>query len=224
MTWDGLVSCRTRKPLVSVVPEKLPFLASTESGKLTDTYVQTNITTYIDCVWNVFDTIYSSGGRRFVLLNTAPLQHAPEYAAQINGGAADNIYWGNKTLYNETEYQYKMLEYTQLVNRVFDYGVAYQQYVEKRWPEAVVDIFDVNSLLTDIYENPSAYLDAPANATGFYQFCDPVPPSSCTKSENSLDSFLWFDELHPSNKTHTYIAREFIGVVGRNSSYGRRYQ
>ncbi|CAN8102604.1 unnamed protein product [Discula destructiva] len=181
----------------------------------------TNITTYIDCVWSVFDTIYSTGGRRFVLLNTAPLQLSPMYAAQSNGGSGDNQYWANKTLYNETEYQYKMLEYTQLVNRVFDYGVVYQTLAEKRWPGATVDIFDVNSLLTDIYHNPSAYLDSPANATGFYHHCIPEDNLVCTDEPNPLDTFLWYDELHPSNKTDTVIAREFLGVVGGNSSYGR---
>lgn len=184
---------------------------------------QTNITTYIDCVLSVFDTIYSTGGRRFVLLNTAPLQLAPMYAAQSNGGAGDNQYWTNKTLYNETEYQYKMLEYTQLVNRVFDYGVAYETLVNKRWPGAVVDIFDVNSLLTDIHDNPSAYLAAPANASGFYHHCNADNNSICVNEPLALETFLWYDELHPSNKTDTVIAREFLGVVGGNSSYGRRF-
>lgn len=174
-------------------------------------------------MWSVFDTIYSTGGRRFVLLKTAPLQFAPMYAAQSNGGAGDNIYWANKTLYNETEYQYKMLEYTQLVNRVFDYGAAFETIVAKRWPDATVDVFDVNKLLTDIYYNPGAYLEAPANATGFYHHCDPQNTTDCTNEANSLDTFLWYDELHPSNKTSSIIAREFIGVVGGNSSYGQRF-
>lgn len=52
--------------------------------------MQTNITSYIDCVWSVFDTIYETGGRRFVLLNTAPLQLAPLYAAQSSGGVGDS--------------------------------------------------------------------------------------------------------------------------------------
>ena len=52
--------------------------------------VQTNITSYIDCVWSVFDTIYATGGRRFVLLNTAPLQLAPLYVPQSSGGVGDS--------------------------------------------------------------------------------------------------------------------------------------
>lgn len=145
------------------------------------------------------------------------------YAAQSNGGAGDNQYWTNKTRYNETEYQFKMLEYTQLVNRVFDYGVAYETVVKARWPGATVDIFDVNSLLSDIFHNPSAYLDSPANATGFFNHCNAQNNSICTTEPNPLDTFLWFDELHPSNKTDSVIAREFLGVVAGNSSYGTHF-
>ncbi|ROW00921.1 hypothetical protein VSDG_02661 [Cytospora chrysosperma] len=183
----------------------------------------TNITTYIDCVWSVFDTIYSTGGRRFVLLNNAPLQLSPAYAAGSNGGAGDNQYWANKTLYNETQYEYKMLEYTQLANRLFDYGVPFELLVKARWPEATFDIFNVNGLLTDIYENPSTYLDAPANATGYFHHCNAVDTSECVNQPNALDTFMWYDELHPSNKTDTVIAREFMGVVAGNSSYGTHY-
>lgn len=52
--------------------------------------IQTNITSYIDCIWTVFDTIYATGGRRFVLLNTAPLQLAPLYTPQSVGGIGDS--------------------------------------------------------------------------------------------------------------------------------------
>lgn len=78
---------------------------------LTDSQIAgTNITTYIDCVWSVFDIIYATGGRRFVLLNAARLQLTPLYAALSNEGAGDNQYWKNKTAYNTTEYEQKMLE------------------------------------------------------------------------------------------------------------------
>lgn len=162
---------------------------------------QTNITTYIDCVWSVFDTIYSTGGRRFVLLNNAPLQLTPAYAARSNGGAGDSYFWANKTRYNETEFEYKILEYTQLANRLFDYGVAFELLVKARWPGATFDIFDLNSLLTEIYENPSDYLDEPANAKGYFRHCDATNSSGCVNQPKALDTFLWYDELHPSNKT-----------------------
>ncbi len=141
----------------------------------------------------VFDHIYKAGGRRFVLLNEAPLQFAPLYAAASNGGVANNQYWQNKTLYNQTEYQYKMLEYTTSVNTMFEYGVPFHLVVKKRWPGAAFAIFDVHKLLTDIYNNPAAYLDAPANATGFYHHCAPANNSDCTNAKQPASSFLWCD-------------------------------
>lgn len=151
----------------------------------------TTITSFVECIWEVFDNIYQTGGRRFVLLNEAPLQLAPMYAAQSNGGAGDNQYWQNKTLYNETEYQYKILEYTTNVNTMFDYGAPFQLVIKNRWPGATFAVFDVHSLLVDIHDNPSKYLESPANVTGYYHHCVPTDNSDCTNSNEPLASFLW---------------------------------
>ncbi len=144
----------------------------------------------------VFDHIYQSGGRRFVLLNEAPLQLSPVYAAVSSGGAGNNQYWQNKTLYNQTEYQHKMMEYTTSVNTMFDYGVPFHLVVKKRWPGAAVAIFDVHRLLTDMHNSPASYLDAPANATGAYRNCAPTNSSgslNCANSKSPMSSFLWCD-------------------------------
>jgi phospholipase/lecithinase/hemolysin len=151
----------------------------------------TNITTYVECVWQVWDAIYQEGGRRFVLFNNAPLQLTPLYAAESNGGAGNNQYWLNKTSYNETEYQYKILEYTTSANTMFDYGFPFQLLVKKRYPGAQIAIFDVHRLLTDIHNNPSEYLASPANSTGYYAHCVPTNNSICTKSTEPFASFEW---------------------------------
>lgn len=158
-----------------------------------------------------------------MLLNEAPLQLAPEYASQAKGGAGDNQYWQNKTLYNETEYEQKILQYTTNVNTMFDYGAPFNLLVKKRWPGASFAIFDVHRLFADIHANPGAYLDAPADATGFFHACAPTNNSNCVDSKNPASSFLWcvpgissrvsfpwalfahiccprYDELHPSEK------------------------
>jgi phospholipase/lecithinase/hemolysin len=161
----------------------------------------TTISSYVDCVWSVFDAIYRTGGRFFVLLNAAPLHLIPLYAAPSNGGSFDSQFWQNKTAYNTTEYQYKMLQYTTSANTMFDYGVPFQTVIKKRWPGATFAIFDAHRLLTDIHDSPDKYLAAPANVTGFYRHCKATDNSQCVNSPNSMASFLWFDELHPSEKT-----------------------
>ncbi|KAH8198176.1 hypothetical protein TruAng_007657 [Truncatella angustata] len=187
------------------------FLTDSQNPGLT-------ITNFIDCIWEVFDNIYKTGGRHFVLLNTAPLELSPLYAAPQNSGIGDNHYWTDKTTYNMTEYEQKMLEYTTSVNTMFDYGVPVQTKIKSRWPGSSVTIFNVHQLILDIHNNPEQYLDAPANTTGFYYNCG-VDNSKCIASENALSSFLWYDELHPSERTDQIIANEFVELVSGNSSY-----
>ncbi|KAI1343248.1 carbohydrate esterase family 16 protein [Xylariaceae sp. FL0016] len=194
---------------------------------LTDSQLRgSTISDFLDCIWSVFDGIYSTGGRRFVILNEAPLNVSPLYAAPENGGVGDNQYWTNKTAYNMTEIEQKMLEYTTNVNTMFAYGVPFQLLVQQRWPEADFTIFDVHKLLLDVHVSPSRYLDAPANVTGFYHQCgDPNSEySDCIDSSDSLGSFLWYDELHPSSKTDEIIGSEFVKLLSGNSSYGISYK
>lgn len=159
------------------------FLTDSQKSGLT-------ITNFIECIWQVFDNIYQTGGRHFVILNTAPLEHSPLYAAPLNSGVGNNHYWTNKTAYNMTEYEQKMLEYTTNVNTMLDYGVPVQTKIKSRWPGASVTIFNVHQLILDIWNEPENYLDAPANVTGFYYDCG-VDSSRCVASENPLSSFLW---------------------------------
>ncbi|AEO70785.1 bbbe63fc-97a8-48dd-bcb0-0dc34096bccf [Thermothielavioides terrestris] len=180
------------------------------------------ITDFVDCVFTVFDHIYKTGGRRFVLLNVGPLELTPLYANPANGGTEDSQFWTTKSQYNITEYGQKIREYATNVNTIYEYGVPVQVSLKNRWPKATVDIFDVHSLLVDIYNSPAQYLDAPHNATGYYHHCPPAG-SPCVNQPGSLDGYMWYDELHPSNKTSSIIGKTFIDVVAGKSKYGTRY-
>lgn len=46
----------------------------------------TSLTTYTDCVFVAFDSIYRNGGRKFILLNAPPLDLHPLYATPQNKG------------------------------------------------------------------------------------------------------------------------------------------
>ncbi|KAF6813727.1 acetyl esterase [Colletotrichum sojae] len=180
------------------------------------------ISTYVDCIWEVFDNVYETGGRHFVLLNVSPLEQSPLYRATERGGFADSQFWTNKTAYNTTEYEYKMLEYTTNVNTMFDYGAPFQLLVKKRWPGASFSVFDVHNLLRDMHAEPEEYLAAPANVIGVYRVCDPVT-RACIDSSESKASFLWYDELHPSERASEIVAEHFVDVVLGNSTYGTTY-
>ncbi|KAI1372486.1 carbohydrate esterase family 16 protein [Hypoxylon crocopeplum] len=181
---------------------------------------------FIECVWPTFDYIYSTGGRKFVLFNEAPLNYAPLYESLEHGGAGDVPRWPDKESYNTTEYEQKVLEYVTTVNVAFGYGVPMQLLVQKRWPGATFSIFDVHQLISDIHDSPAKYLDAPANATGFYAECPStleLGTENCKVSPNPLSSFLWYNELHMSPRVHEYIAAEFVNVVNKTSKYGIYY-
>ncbi|KAI0906997.1 carbohydrate esterase family 16 protein [Ustulina deusta] len=182
------------------------------------------ISDYIDCVWSLFDEVYSTGGRRFALFTQAPLELSPLYAAMENGGAGNVGYWPNKTAYNMAEYEEKILEYTTTVNAIYEYGVPFQLLIQKRWPGASFIIFNTHQIILDIIKSPGKYLDAPANVTGFYNACpDLLSQHACVDPEHPLSSFLWYDSLHPSSRTGEIIGLEFAKALEGGSSYATYY-
>lgn len=55
------------------------------------------------------------------------------------------------------------------------------------------------------------------NVTGYAAEC---PNTTCT-SKSSWDSYMWYDELHPSEQTDRIIAREFLEVLKGGSRWAR---
>ncbi|KAF2489558.1 hypothetical protein BU16DRAFT_567729 [Lophium mytilinum] len=210
-----------------------PFLSIAPHSTVYATWIGTNdlnayitdmqvagktIADYIDCVYAAFDGIYAAGGRYFILMNAAPLQLAPLYATPQNGGLTKSKYWGDKPA-NITEVSYRMWEMVVGVNAIFAARTPLELLIKRRYPGARFAIFDVNSLITDIWNHPETYLNgsATANATGFVQHCDLVS-GNCTLDQ-SPDSFLWFDELHPSQQADRVIAKAFVDVVKGQSKW-----
>ena len=72
--------------------------------------------------------------------------------------------------------------------------------------------------ILDIWQNPVAYLNgtAPANNTGFINHCG--LGGKCAK-DPSPDSFLWYDESHPSEQVDRVIARTFVDVTKGTSKW-----
>ncbi|KAK5452074.1 hypothetical protein LTS15_007797 [Exophiala xenobiotica] len=164
------------------------------------------LTDYTDCVYAALDGLYAAGARTFVLMNTAPLHLAPVYANRtLHGeGGGDNN--------GRAE---KMKELTTSANNIFRYQTPYEFMVSHRYPGAQVALFDVWSLFHDIYFNPESYLNgtAPANVTSYI--------THSKENQKSPDSFLWHDNLHPSEQTDRIIAKNFVEVLNGTSKYAQ---
>ena len=171
---------------------------------VTDSQVRGKVLSdYTSCVYDVFDKLYAAGGRMFVLMNTAPLHLAPLYANDTLHGVGPNQYWPTKPA-NHTQIAETMHEYTTTVNSVFRYQTAFELLVAKRYPGAHFAVFDTYSLIEDIYDDPTAYLNGTGvmaggeSVWGYDHHCN-VNQTVCVKQENGTnpDGFLWYDELHP---------------------------
>lgn len=131
------------------------------------------------------------------------------YATPAKGGLGDSKFWTTKSRYNMTEVEQKIKEYTTTVNTAFEYGAPYQLLIQKRWPGASIAVFDVHSLLTELMDHPAKYFTAPQNVTGYYQHCN-LDWSNCTNAKQPLSSFVWYDELHPSERTGKWSHNTFF--------------
>ncbi|KAG6031457.1 hypothetical protein E4U41_007569 [Claviceps citrina] len=186
------------------------------AGFLTDTQRENStLATFLDCIWQTLDRIYASGGRHFVLVNEIPLEHAPLYATP-SAGPGNYKYWADEKAYNGTEYINKVREYGTSVNTMLGYGVPFHLLVQRRWPGASVSIFDVHSLMVGILEDPSRHLGQGANITAPYRVC----LETCEDSSGDVRRFMWFDELHPTERMHQIFAHHFMDVVRGRSKYG----
>ncbi|KAF9891554.1 hypothetical protein FE257_004022 [Aspergillus nanangensis] len=186
---------------------------------LTDSQVaEKTIPDYVNCIYKALDQLYRNGGRHFVIMNNAPLHLAPMYATPENAGVGKSQYWPDKPS-NDTLYSYRMWEQVATVNQVFDYKTPLEVVVEKRYPGAHFAVMDMNGLLSDMYYHPSEYFhgSTPANVTGYINHCD-LDGQNCVRLDNE-ESYLWYDTLHPSQRSDEVIAEEFIRVVKGKSKW-----
>lgn len=171
----------------------------------------TNIVDYFDCVYAQLQAVYDQGGRYFVIQNIAPLNLAPMYALPEAGGV------GNVT--NMTATSYRMMEQAVTSNAIYDYRTAFAAKIGDSFKGAHFAVMDMHALISDMYEHPEQYLNgtAPANVTSFSHQCN-ADKTVCTDSD-SPDSFLWYDQLHPSEQAGRTFAKTFVDVVKGTSRW-----
>jgi phospholipase/lecithinase/hemolysin len=199
-----------------------------------------SITSYMDCVFEQLDRLYEVGARNFIIMNLAPLDLLPQYALPENDGVDVSRFWQDKLEYNPniTQTSEKIRQYTDATNEIYKLQAPYQVVLQGRYSESTFAVFDVHTLvgamsqlqtseanamqITRMWQEPSDYFNgtAPLNTTGFVTACK---DSTCA-NKSDWDSFIWYDELHPSEQADRIIADEFLQVVDGTSNYAEYWQ
>ncbi|RPB00537.1 GDSL lipase/acylhydrolase family protein [Choiromyces venosus 120613-1] len=179
------------------------------------------LTNFTQCVIDVAKDLYDHGARNFMILNLAPIERAPLYAPLGEGGReGPRRFWRGKGA-NATGISRRMRDLVQGGNEIFKYKIPAELGVLKG---AKVGVMDTYGLMSDIWHNPAQYLNGslPYNTTGANVDCD--INGVCTNYRlQDRDSFLWYDELHPSEQVSRVIAREVSNAVQKKTSKWIKY-
>ncbi|KDR65936.1 hypothetical protein GALMADRAFT_232813 [Galerina marginata CBS 339.88] len=172
-----------------------------------------------DCQLNFVRSLHSIGARQFVLMSMIPLQLTRLYADNPLG----TIYWPDVTDRNNTQWHKSAYNYPNTLNRLIRDGVSVLNAEFKG--DGIVEYFNTYALFEEYYNNPNKYYNGslPANVTGHchqcpnpfdWHYCD---IGDCTEDER--DSFMWWDELHPSEQTGRNLAAEMNRKFDGKSKY-----
>ncbi|KAH9847599.1 GDSL lipase/esterase [Lenzites betulinus] len=171
----------------------------------------------VSCAVNWVKVMYAAGARNFIFQNMIPLETTPLYSAN----SYPNRYWTGPR--NTTAWSVSMAELTKSGNAIADLML---RALTPSLHGAHLGLFDSHALFTDMIAHPQLYLNgtAPLNVTGAVHACmfqegeSTGDPGVCTDAVGTdRDSFLWFDELHPSEQTDRKIAEIMTDTILRKS-------
>jgi len=164
-----------------------------------------------ECMVNWVQTMYDNGARNILFQNMIPLETIPLYSPN----SYPDKYWHIQR--NTTEWSIIIRELVLSGNALIKLML---QALAPKLTGAHVGIFDSHSLFTDMHNNPANYFNgtAPFNVTGAVTSCvfqlGESDESVCTVVNGTdRDSYLWFNELHPSEQSDRHVAREIANVI-----------
>ncbi|KAI0807961.1 GDSL lipase/acylhydrolase [Fomes fomentarius] len=171
----------------------------------------------VACAVNWVQALYASGARNFIFQNMIPLEFVPLYAAD----SYPNRFWTAQR--NTTEWSVFMNELTTSGNAIAELLL---RALAPTLHGAHVALFDSHALFADMINHPQLYLNgtAPLNVTGAIHACvfkegeSTGNAGECTDAVGTdQDSFLWFDELHPSVQAERVVAKAISDVIHRRT-------
>ncbi|KAL1747174.1 hypothetical protein HDZ31DRAFT_32543 [Schizophyllum fasciatum] len=168
----------------------------------------------VHCAVDWVRRLYERGARNFLWLNMIPLALTPIYSPQ----AYPNKF--TPAVKNATERNIVMKGLTTAGNKL---GEFFLKDLVLNLDGAHVGLFDSHALFTDMYAHPDAYLNgtAPLNVTGAAYACvyedkgtQATDLLTCTMANGTdRDSYLWWDELHPSEQAGRVLAEQISQVI-----------
>ncbi|KAG1765727.1 carbohydrate esterase family 16 protein [Suillus placidus] len=189
----------------------------------------TSIVQVRQCTVEVLKILYESGARNFIMQNMLPLDLTILYSNY----SYPSRYWDLER--NTTEWNVYMKELVRAGNEITSLMLdalvptlpdahigqpTLQSDSGKQLTRSNAASFDSYGLFTDMYSNPQNYFNgtAPHNVTGCVHSCvytmDSTAAPACTIANGTdADSFMWYDELHPSQQSDRIVAREMTAVM-----------
>ncbi|KAJ7057946.1 hypothetical protein C8F01DRAFT_1148938 [Mycena amicta] len=151
--------------------------------------------------------LYALGARRFIVNSMIPLQLTRLYS----------------TSSDPTIYFLRPAQRDASMNALLRGGVL---ALRTEWAHsgATVQMFDTYGFFTEMYDNPTRFFNgsAPANVTGHCHQCPDPNDFTQVRSDCTLDqrdSYMWWDELHPSEQTGRNLAMETFKALNGRSKF-----
>ncbi|KAE9388302.1 hypothetical protein BT96DRAFT_438020 [Gymnopus androsaceus JB14] len=160
------------------------------------------------CQLQSIRNLHALGARNFILNSLIPLQLTELYS----NSSAPNIYW--PALHNGTNWHKRAFNFANSLNELLKDGVSNLATEWESEPETSVEFFDTYAFFEEMYNHPAMFFNGsiPANVTGHCHQCpDPDNFLDCGIGDCTLaqrDSYMWWDELHPSEQTGRNLAAE----------------
>lgn len=161
--------------------------------------------------------MYDRGARYFVFQNMVPLQLIPMYAPDAHYNYIMSMTWKRER--DPVVWHIGITELVAARNALAPYML---RELLSSLPGAHLALFDSHALFMDIIQHPDQYLNgtAPLNVVSGIADCEHEPTGGpvggkCPEPVRGTDrdSYLWYDELHPSEQADRIVARKMAEAL-----------
>ncbi|KAK7455766.1 hypothetical protein VKT23_010798 [Stygiomarasmius scandens] len=172
-----------------------------------------------ECQMNTLKRMHSLGARQFILNSLIPL-----HLTKLYSNSSDPvIYWPEE--HDGPAWHKRMFNIVNTLNVLLRAGI---RDLNDQWAKGAggyVEYFDAYSFFEEMYHHPAAYFNGsiPATVTNWCHKCpNPFDFHSCgigDCTETERDSYMWWDELHPSEQTGRNVAMELLKKIRGSSKF-----